>query len=289
MRKSQRLLAHGLKQRESKAGKSSHDASVPDQEAEKDRHFVTALSRGLDILRCFKANARYLGNQEIAQATGLPKPTVSRLTYTLTKLGYLHYSAERGRYSLGAAMLPIARAYMAGLDVPGIARQYMQNLADELHATVSLGARERLSMVFLEVCHGGGMLAMRMEVGARVPHGHTAMGRAYLCVASLEEREELMAGYRRLAGQRWPEIKRSVEQSLQDYQRYGFCMLLGETYTDVYGVGVPLVSPVDGRIFAFNCGGPVQGITRRKLIGEIGPRLVAMRDLVLQRLASSRA
>ncbi|MBL8523268.1 MAG: IclR family transcriptional regulator, partial [Betaproteobacteria bacterium] len=32
--------------------------------SEKDRQFVTALARGLEILRCFKAGDRYLGNQE---------------------------------------------------------------------------------------------------------------------------------------------------------------------------------------------------------------------------------
>src|ERR1700751_6481155 len=54
-----------------------------------DRSFVVALSRGLDVLRAFQPNDGLLGNQEIAARTSLPKPTVSRLTYTLTKLGYL--------------------------------------------------------------------------------------------------------------------------------------------------------------------------------------------------------
>ena len=56
-----------------------------------DRQFVVALSRGLDVLRCFRASDPMLGNQEIAARTGLPKPTVSRLTHTLTRLGYLIY------------------------------------------------------------------------------------------------------------------------------------------------------------------------------------------------------
>ena len=32
----------------------------------KDRQFVTALARGLEILRCFGPGDRHLGNQEIA-------------------------------------------------------------------------------------------------------------------------------------------------------------------------------------------------------------------------------
>ena len=32
-----------------------------------DRHFVTALARGLDVLACFRSGDKALGNQEIAQ------------------------------------------------------------------------------------------------------------------------------------------------------------------------------------------------------------------------------
>src|SRR6266571_2034005 len=46
-----------------------------------DRKFVVALARGLDVLRAFTPNEGLLGNQEIVTRTGLPKATVSRLTY----------------------------------------------------------------------------------------------------------------------------------------------------------------------------------------------------------------
>ena len=78
-----------------------------------DRSFVVALSRGLDVLRAFHPNDGLLGNQEIAARTNLPKPTVSRLTYTLTKLGYLtpvprfeNYQLAPSAMSLGYASVP---------------------------------------------------------------------------------------------------------------------------------------------------------------------------------------
>ena len=63
----------------------------------KDRQFVVALARGLELLRAFSFDDSFLGNQEIAARTGLPKPTISRLTHTLTKLGYLNYSERLGK------------------------------------------------------------------------------------------------------------------------------------------------------------------------------------------------
>ena len=73
--------------------------------AKADRHFVTALGRGLEVLACFRHGDRMLGNQDIARACGLPKSTVSRLTNTLTKLGYLVYVEDSAKYSLGTATL----------------------------------------------------------------------------------------------------------------------------------------------------------------------------------------
>jgi DNA-binding IclR family transcriptional regulator len=71
-----------------------------------DRSFVVALSRGLDVLRAFRPNDGLLGNQEIAARTNLPKPTISRLTYTLTKLGYLTPVPRFDKYQLAPAAIP---------------------------------------------------------------------------------------------------------------------------------------------------------------------------------------
>ena len=46
-----------------------------------DRHFVTALARGLEVLASFRHGDRMLGNQELSKRCGLAKSTVSRLTH----------------------------------------------------------------------------------------------------------------------------------------------------------------------------------------------------------------
>ena len=80
--------------------KNSPAPFAPDvlDDGREDRHFVTALARGLDVLRCFRSGEERLGNQELAERCKLPKSTVTRLTYTLTKLGSLHHVEESGRY-----------------------------------------------------------------------------------------------------------------------------------------------------------------------------------------------
>jgi hypothetical protein len=49
-----------------------------------DPHIATTLARGLRLPRAFRSDdEHYLGNKELAERTGLPKATVSRLSYTL--------------------------------------------------------------------------------------------------------------------------------------------------------------------------------------------------------------
>ena len=58
-------------------------AATERPEASKDRQFVTALARGLEVLRAFRAHDDLLGNQEIAQRTGLPNsPLAPKLAPT---------------------------------------------------------------------------------------------------------------------------------------------------------------------------------------------------------------
>ena len=99
-------------------------------EEENDRQMVRALARGLEVLRCFKPGDRFLGNHEIAVRTGLPKPTISRLTHTLTNLGYLHYSEKFGKYYLGSAVLSLGYSMLANMDIRQIARPAMHDLAE---------------------------------------------------------------------------------------------------------------------------------------------------------------
>jgi hypothetical protein len=47
---------------------------------EKDGDEVTALARGLDVLRRIAAADAPVSNRELTELTGIPKPTVSRIT-----------------------------------------------------------------------------------------------------------------------------------------------------------------------------------------------------------------
>jgi DNA-binding IclR family transcriptional regulator len=263
------------------AGDTAHTSHVVTEIDNDDPDFVSAIGRGFAILRCFKRTSKVLGNKDLAELTGLPKSTVARLTYTLTKLGYLEFLPSIEKYALGIGALTLGQTYLAGLDVREVARPLMQQLADEAGATVALGAHHGHDMVFLDIAHGNQVFMMRVAVGQRVPHGMTALGRAYIAALSEDERESFSRDYKkRVKPADWPRIEELTQQAIHDHEKYGFCFSLGEWSDDIFAAGVPMVSADRTKILAFSCSGPVHDMTRKRLITEIGPQLVALRDKV---------
>src|SRR3989337_111601 len=137
-------------------------------EHEGDRQFATPLARGLDVLRCFPPREPLLGNKEISVRAGLPKPTVSRLTYTLTKLGYLRHNMRLGKYQLGSAVLSIGYPLLPPMNVRPAARPRMKELADYCNGWVSMGVRERLNMVYVESSRSGNGITTLPDIGTSV-------------------------------------------------------------------------------------------------------------------------
>lgn len=116
-----------------------------------DRHFVTALARGLAVLNAFRSGETWLAIHEIAERCKLPRSTVSRLTHTLTKLGYLHYGEERAKYRHGSPLLALSSVALGGLNVRNIAGPTMRDIVSSSGAKVGLGVRDNLSMRYIEL------------------------------------------------------------------------------------------------------------------------------------------
>jgi DNA-binding IclR family transcriptional regulator len=251
-----------------------------------DRQFVTALHRGLDILRAFTPDDRMgLGNRELAARTGLPNSTVSRLTYTLLKLGYLTYDDATGRYRMGVPVLGLGYACLGGIKVREAAQPLMQQLADECGdgVLVALGGRDDLTMTYIAAARAArGMISLQLNVGSRISLGRSAMGRAYLAVAAPEERADLMDRLSKRAGpEHWPRLRDEIEEAAEQVRTRGFYCNPGQWQPDINAVAVPFAAPQgDGPPMAFNLGGPAYVLPRERLEQELGPKLLHLVNTV---------
>ena len=244
-------------------------------EHEGDRQFATTLARGLEVLRCFTPLEPMLGNKEISVRTGLPKPTVSRLTYTLTKLGYLRHNMRMAKYQLGSAVLSIGYPLLASMSIRQIARPFMKELADYTSGAVNMGIRDRLSMVYVEACRSGNLTTLP-DIGTSVPIAQSVMGRAFLYACTPPEREAVLNQMKVKEPETLRKYKAQIDKSLEDIRSKGYCVSNGELRREVHAVGAPMRRNVDGEIVTFNCGVPAFLVKKGQLEEDLGPRLVAM-------------
>jgi DNA-binding IclR family transcriptional regulator len=249
-----------------------------------DRKFVTALARGLDLLRCFGPRDRWLANQEIAKRTGLAKPTVTRLAYTLVRTGHLRYSESLNKYALGSASRSLGFAALAQMDIRRIARPLMQELSEHTKGAVHLSVSDRHSMVLIDTYRNPA--SFFVDIGSRVPMATTSIGRAYLCALPAVDRKRLLDEIRQAHEDEWPRIKKALDQASADYDKHGFCIATGEWRREVNGIAVPLV-PMDGSDpVVFSCSGATFQLELEILKKDIGPRLLTLAGNVRSALAS---
>ncbi len=191
-----------------------------------DRKFVGALGRGLDVLRCFGPRDRWLANQEIAARTGLARPTISRLVYTLTQLGFLRHAHAARKYALGSAAVSLGYSALTQIDIRGAARPYLQALSEQTHASAHLAINDGLHMQVIDTYWHSAVFVI--DIGSRVPIAPTSLGRAYVCALPEEERRSVLEQIRLRRPAEWPLARRRLEQAFRDYEQYGFCLALGE-------------------------------------------------------------
>ncbi|MGE8640916.1 MAG: IclR family transcriptional regulator [Achromobacter sp.] len=231
--------------------------------------FITALARGLDVLRCFRHGVTALGNLDLARLTGLPKPTISRITYTLTELGYLRYHPDTGKYSPGYGVLALGFGLLAGLEVRELAKASMTELARDTGGAVALGAFDGDAMTYVEAIHGSSALYLRLPVGYRASLD-SAMGRAYLAGLPASACDEVMA---RL-GPAAPPVD-AIARARLELQESGCCFAIGEWQSGINAVAVPFTSITGEGVFVMSCGGPASLLPEPDLRTRVGPALRA--------------
>lgn len=246
----------------------------PAPNAKPDRHFVEALARGLKVLQCFASGEERLGNQELAERCGLPKSTITRLTYTLTSLGFLHHVAESGRYRLGMATLSLGGTTLSRLDAKEVSRPLMQELANATECLIALGLREGMSMLYMETCRSDSIVTLRLNIGSRMPLATSAMGRAYLAAAKPGARRGLEDRIRGLDPAGWPRIAQGIQQAVDDLAQHGCCASFGDWRSEVHAIAAPVRVGKGLPLMVLSAAGP-RSMSPEVFLRDIRPQLLA--------------
>ncbi|MEQ9259770.1 MAG: IclR family transcriptional regulator [Roseovarius sp.] len=242
-----------------------------------DRRFATTLARGLMVLRAFRASDDGLGNAEIAERTGLPKSTVSRLTFTLQSLGYLTHAHRHDRYRPGPALLALGNVAQASISFVDLAGPLMQRVADETGTLSLLLVRDGEKLLIVKTWRPRGVSSLWLEVGHRVPMHGSSSGHALLAAMSESLFDKTLTeaeGARGLTRERALEVRRRAYDQLI---ARGFSITPPEEYfaTTIHAAARPFHARDLAEPVIFTCGAMPQDLSMEQLETVVGPKLNA--------------
>jgi DNA-binding IclR family transcriptional regulator len=256
-------------------------------EEEGDSQFVAAVARAIAVLSAFRPEDGPLGNAELAERTKLPKPTVSRLTYTLARCGCLTFNPRYRVYQLGPTVVTLGHVALKSISVRQLARPLIQQLAHQTSFNVGIAVRDGESMVYLDTFEGNALVGLRLPVGFRLPILTSSIGRAWLAGLPEAEREQVLAELREKRESDWTGILNSVKHAVTEFEREGFCTSIGEWRSDINGVAAPIRAPRTGEIYAINLGGPAYLMPATVAKRELGPQVAALARKVEEAIAAT--
>ncbi|OPF94727.1 hypothetical protein I8G32_00700 [Rhodopseudomonas palustris] len=247
-------------------------------ESASDGAFATTLAKGLVVLEAFEGGG-LLGNMEISVRTGIPRPTVARLTHTLAELGYLNHDARVAKYAVGGRALRMLHPLLAGIPFRQLARPLMQDLAYSVRGTVSIGLLDGPSVVYVETARSGDVGPHTPDIGMPIPVVRTAMGRAAASTLPEAEAERLDRQLEAADGAMWASHRDLYRDGLRQCAERQFCTCFGDYLPAIHAVAAPLFRQRD-RSFAINCGIPAFRLQPGQLEDEIGPRVRALAESI---------
>ncbi|HIG23261.1 MAG TPA: IclR family transcriptional regulator [Henriciella marina] len=238
-----------------------------------DRKFIWSVARTLQLLQAFRPDEGAIGNSELSERTGIAKATVSRITHTLTELGYLDRTRNR-QYAPTPNLLSLARPVLGGFRIRQMAQRPMQELANLAGGTVGISWPDSDTMIYISASIALTSSDLMPEIGSRMSMAKSAAGRAYLSTLSDDDRQDLFDRWSIFYGADWPDLEDRVRTAIEDVREKGFCVVEGEWRRNVRGVATPVYDADHDNWLALNCGGPAFDLDRERIETDIGPRLL---------------
>lgn len=252
---------------------ASRDLVSLEQDYGKDRKFIWSVARAMQILQAFRLRDGAMGNNELSESTGIAKATVTRLTHTLTELGYLKRDSSR-KYYPSPTLLTLGYTVLGKLRIRQLAQNGMQELANTSNASVALSWPEDDTMVYVAASASSAGEGLLLDVGSRVSMPNTAVGRAYLACLSDSQLAEKFERWEIIFGAGWPQLRERILGSIAEVHTRGFCVVDSEWRANVRAAATPVYDADHQTYMALNCGGPSFVLDKDKLETEYGPRLV---------------
>jgi DNA-binding IclR family transcriptional regulator len=133
------------------------------------------------LMTAFGPQDTYLGVNELARRTDLPKATVSRLVKEMVEHGFLERSG--GRVGLGLSLFEWGEQASRRRSVREVALPFMADLREATGQTIHLAILDGSEVVYIEILRHHNAPKLPSKVGGRFPAHATGVGKALLAAS----------------------------------------------------------------------------------------------------------
>jgi DNA-binding IclR family transcriptional regulator len=153
----------------------------------------SALLRGLRVLEMLAASDRALPLSVVADALGLPRPTVHRILRQLALSGFLAQEPADRNYRLARRTTRLAVDAMRHGARQADRRVILERLVDDLNETCNITMLDGAEVVYVDRVESQWPLQMTLQPGSRVPLHCTASGKLFFALLPARTRKRLLA------------------------------------------------------------------------------------------------
>ena len=225
-----------------------------------------AIDRAAELLVRVVESGRALGVGELAEQSGLPKSTTSRLVGALERQGLVQRDGQRGRFRPGPVLLRFAHRTDDAL--ADLADDALRRLARESGETINLAVPTPTGVQHLAQRDSLHFVGVGNWVGRRVPLHATANGKVFLAwgAAPLPDALDRLAP-------RTITDRRRLERELTAVRVRGYATTTDELEHGLSALAAP-VRGSEGRVVAaLSISGPTTRLTADRVDG-LAPVLI---------------
>ncbi|QIG42006.1 helix-turn-helix domain-containing protein [Nocardioides anomalus] len=245
-----------------------------DAGAERPDDFVQSLARGLSVIRAFSAEHPELSLSEVARATGLTRAAARRFLLTLESLGYVGSSGRLFRLRL--PVLDLGYAYLSSMGLADITQLHLHTLSEDLQESCGASVLDDSDIVHIARATSDRLMAVRIDLGRRIPAYATSMGRVLLAALPDAELTAYFARHERPAlSPHTATGEDELRRILAQVRRDGHAMVDQELEEGIRSIAVPVHGPRGGVVAAINTSAHTSRVTVERLREHFLPRLAA--------------
>jgi IclR family acetate operon transcriptional repressor len=197
------------------------------------------VDRAVELLLLLGRRRRDMGVTELAKELGVQKSTAHSLLQTLMLRGFVRQT-DTGRYTLGYGLIRLGEACAEQLDIRGIARPFMNELADETEEIALLAVLSGTELIIVEKAEPQKPFFIIPKFDFSITLHSTAIGKVLLANAPTAIIDEVLArGVERFTSYTLTD-REALLKELAQVREQGFAVGCNETIEGVTCIAVPV-------------------------------------------------